>query len=113
MNDIFLGVFHIIPTKLAEPFWREMRKALESLLALGCIDDDQMLLFMASRQNPSLFEIHESDWFLALKECGAPHLTLRQKKKRRRTLQGGLIFAYAAMKFAWKSVLRFYQNPPF
>ena len=78
--DTIMGVFHVIPAKYALHFWQLIKQACYSLLMCECLDDDQQLLLMAYKYEPELFEIHKSDWFLPLKECGASGLTVRQKK---------------------------------
>lgn len=78
--DCMLGVISIVPQKLCEKFWNLMKKAMEALLMLDCIDDDQQLLLMATRECPEIFEIHQSDWFMPIKENGGEHLTIREKK---------------------------------
>jgi len=78
--DTIMGVFHIIPIELAEELWRLVKKAMVSLVMLGCIDDDQQLLLMACKDKPELFEIHISSWFMPLKEFGATHLSVKEKE---------------------------------
>ncbi len=96
--DTMLGVFHLVPAHLANQFWKLIRKAMEALLMLDCIDDDQQLLLMACRQEPELFEVHISDWFLPLKEFGASHLTVKEKKEQKKTMKGELIEKYRKKK---------------
>lgn len=79
-QDVMMGVFHLIPANKAEDLWKLVRMAMVSLLMLQCMDDDQMLLLMAVKYKPELFEIHVSDWYRSLKECGATHLTEKEKK---------------------------------
>lgn len=79
--DTFMGVFHIVPSNLAKEFWLEVKKAMEVLLYMGCLDDDQQLLLMAYKNRPELFDVQISDWFLPLKENGGFELTTRERKK--------------------------------
>lgn len=79
--DCMLGVVSIVPQKLCGSLWKVIKKAMEALLMLDCIDDDQQLLLMATRECPELFEIHQSDWFMPIKEHGGAHLTVRKKNK--------------------------------
>lgn len=78
-QDIVMGVFHIVPVKLAGELWRLIKNAMNALLAIKCLDDDQMLLLIAYYSRPDLFNVHVSDWFLPLKEMGAEHLTVIEK----------------------------------
>lgn len=78
-KDCIMGPIIVLPKELCEEFWILMRGALEALLWLDCIDDDQQLLLMAYKHKKEIFEIHISDWFLPLKEYGGEHLTVKQK----------------------------------
>lgn len=79
--DTIMGVFHIVPASLAEEFWSLVKQAMEALLMLECLDDDQMLLLMAYKEKPDIFDIHVSTWFLPIKEFGGKHLTTRKIEK--------------------------------
>lgn len=72
--DCFMGCFYVLPCELAGELWKLTRDAMTTLLDVGLIDDDQLLLLMAYRKRPELFEVEKSDWFLPLKEHGATHL---------------------------------------
>lgn len=76
--DCMIGGLIYVPMDLAGKFWVLMRDNMQALLSLDCIDDDQQLLLMAYKRQPDWFEIHLSDWFLPLKECGGGHLTVRE-----------------------------------
>lgn len=77
--DSIMGCLYVLPAHLCKTFWELTREAMNHLLAVGLYDDDQMLLLMAYRAKPDLFEMHESDWFLPLKEYGGSHLSIREK----------------------------------
>ena len=79
LTDNLMGAPIISPVALCEELWYLVRRAINSLLDVGFIDDDQLLLTMAYRINPELFELHISDWFLPLKEYGGSHLTTKEK----------------------------------
>ena len=72
-----MGPIIIAPTHKCSELWNLVYKAMEALLMLDCIDDDQQLLLMAVREKPELFDINQSEWFLPLKECGGEHLTIK------------------------------------
>lgn len=74
-----MGCLLIVPCELAERLWELMKSAMEALLMLDAIDDDQLLLMMAYRKERNIFRVHKSDWFLPLKEYGGYHLTCRNK----------------------------------
>lgn len=80
LDDYIMGAIMIIPSKFASIFWNDMKNSMVSLNDVGLIDDDQLLLIMAYRKNPSIYKIVKSDWFLPLKEYGGEHLTIQEKR---------------------------------
>lgn len=74
--DSTMGCLLLCPSECCHDLWILVRDAMEALLMLDCIDDDQQLLLMAYKKRPSLFEVHISDWFMPLKEYGGEHLTI-------------------------------------
>ena len=79
--EIFMGAPLVAAADLCNRLWELMRQAMQSLVMVGAIDDDQQLLLMAYHYEPQIFEIHLSEgWFLPLKECGAAHLTAVERK---------------------------------
>lgn len=92
LSDAVLGAFCLLPVSLADEFWQLMRKSMEALLMIGCMDDDQFLLHMACKYRPELFEVNISKWwYIALKENGAEHLSVRENfyssKKRKLSIK--------------------------
>lgn len=81
LEDNVMGCLIILPSKYCEEFWKLVLQSMNELLNVGFIDDDQLLLVMAYRKHPEIFELHKSDWFLPLKEHGASHLTVKEKKE--------------------------------
>ncbi len=104
--DSFMGVFHIIPYRYAEEFWKLIKDACRALILMECIDDDQMLLLMAYKSRPELFSIHISDWFLPLKECGATHLTTHSKSAGTKRLLSKIALLRQNISFAVRSYRR-------
>ena len=86
LDDSLMGAPIILPDFLCDKFWNLVKLSMESLIRVGFIDDDQLLILMAYRENKELFEIHISDWFLPLKENGGEHLTVRKKEKVNRKI---------------------------
>ena len=79
--DTIMSPFQLVPAKLASRMWDTVKEAMKTLLMLGVIDDDQLLLLMASKNHPELYEVHISEmWYLPLKENGAAHLTTNGRK---------------------------------
>lgn len=61
--DCFIGHTAIMPAKLTALFWQYIKEAMEALISLDCIDDDQQLMLMVYKKVPELFEIRICDWF--------------------------------------------------
>lgn len=80
LSDSIMGSLVIVPKEMCEDLWNSVLAAMEALLKLECIDDDQQLLLMTYKYNPELFELHISDWFMPLKEYGGEHLTIKEKE---------------------------------
>jgi protein YibB len=84
------GYQFIVPDYHCKTLWLLVKQAMNSLISLDCIDDDQMLLTMAYRTKPELFEIHVCDWFMALKISGGVHLSIRDHAQSRNYIIGAL-----------------------
>lgn len=82
MFDTVMGCLIIVPSKKSKELWELIKKAMEALLMLDCIDDDQQLLLMAYKAKPELFKIEISDWFMPLKEYGGAHLTIKESNNK-------------------------------
>ena len=78
MEVDIMGATFVIPSKLAEKHYCLIKNAMIELLDLGLMDDDQLLMIMASRKEPSLFDIKQSDWFLPIKDYGNKNLTTKE-----------------------------------
>lgn len=78
--DCVEGSMYGLPRNRVADFWVLVRNAMEALLALDCVDDDQMLVLMAYKARPELFEVHVTDWQMAMKLCGGEHMKLREKQ---------------------------------
>ncbi len=76
-----MGGIVIVPKELCGELWILMKQAMESLLMLDAIDDDQQLLVMAYKYKPEIFSVHQSKWFLPLKEYGGEHLTCKAESE--------------------------------
>lgn len=86
MGDILLA-----PDFLCEKFWNSIKTQMESLIRIGFIDDDQILLLMSYRENPEIYELHKSDWFMPLKENGAGHLTVKEKNNTKPSIKNRIL----------------------
>lgn len=79
-QDCILGPIFYMDADCAEQLYLIMRRVLEALLMIGIIDDDQGVLLLAYKNKPELFSVRRSTWFMPLKENGASHLTVLEKK---------------------------------
>lgn len=121
--DSIMGCPVVCSVDNVEMLWRMIKKSMESLIMLDCIDDDQQLLLMAYRQKPELFQVNISDWFLPIKEFGVggsklkvrqvPPASLSVRIKRKI----GKIFApkllYTKLNFVcrcYKRVCKYYKS---
>ena len=76
---VVMGAPFIVPAKLASKHYELILGAIETLLDMGLMDDDQILMLMASRKVPNLFEYKKCDWFMPIKVFGNKNLKTREK----------------------------------
>ena len=77
MMPYFDGSVVVMPKALAGHYWESVRGAMEALTKLGCVDDDQMLLLIAYKNEPELFDIRlEKGWYSAFALCSRQRFTL-------------------------------------
>ncbi len=81
LNDSIMGCLIVVPQKLCGELWQLNKDAMITLNKVGLSDDDQLIQLMSYRENPSIFEIEESEWFLPIKTYGGSHLTTKDKKE--------------------------------
>ena len=86
-----MGGYIFAPDHLSEKFKNSIKIQMESMIRLGLIDDDQTLLLMAYRENPEMYEMHKSDWFMPLKENGASHLTVKENRNKKPSLKNRIL----------------------
>lgn len=79
LDDCVMGSMYGLPRELVPEFWRLVRNAMEALLMLDCVDDDQHLVLMAYKARPDLFKVQVTKWQMALKLCGGDHMKLRDQ----------------------------------
>lgn len=105
--DIVQGIV-VLPVELSEELWKAVKEAMEALLMLDTIDDDQQLLFMAYRKQPELFEVHYTDWFMQFKDFGAGFLSINSGvEKKKMSCKGLLKEIYTVFKQTGK---KFFQD---
>lgn len=113
--DVYVMGFNIImPASLAECFWEDIKEAMNSLINVGFIDDDQTLLLMISRMYKERYNLILSDWFMPLKEHGGKHLTIKNKSPEELSLKTKVITRLRIIKRNYKCSKRlksiFYKN---
>lgn len=79
-EDCVMGCMYGLSRELVPTFWQLVKNAMESLLMLDCVDDDQQLVLMAYKARPELFQVHVTGWQMIMKEMGASHMKLREKE---------------------------------
>jgi len=77
LDDCVEGSMHGLPRELVPTFWELIRNAMEALLMLDCVDDDQLLVMMAYKARPDLFKVEVTEWQMALKLRGGDHMRVK------------------------------------
>ena len=83
-TDCMMGAPVVADVKKSDILWRYCREAMLALISLDTIDDDQQLLLMAYKLHPEEFCIHQSGWFLPIKEFGGEHMKVRMDVEKRK-----------------------------
>lgn len=96
-DTYFMGFMMYVPSHLAESLWIDVKSAMNSLLDVGLLDDDQTILLMISRKYKELYNVIQSDWLMPLKEYGGEHLTI-QKKTSKMALEDRILRRYRVNK---------------
>lgn len=87
MTDGIMGCPFLCHCKRTAELYEKIRECILALASLDMMDDDQMWLTMAEKRWPELFETYISDWFMPLKEYGAPHLSVREPGGKNRIME--------------------------
>jgi len=98
MEVNIMGCMFLLPSSLAHKFWELMKNSMQSLLDVGFMDDDQLVMLMAYKKAPELFRLIKSDWFLPLKQFGGEHLTVKEDEKIHKSLKTKLLTKYRKQK---------------
>lgn len=77
-SDCIMGCLVVMTAEYCAKLWSYTKDAMQALLMLEAMDDDQQLLIMAYKCHSEDFHIHYSNWFLPIKENGAQHLKVRE-----------------------------------
>lgn len=98
-GEVFIqGATYIMPVKFVSDYYDMMLNAINSLLDVGFIDDDQTILYMAYLKNKEMFNYYECDWMMLIKKYGGKHLKLSDMKKGKEKLSGKLLYKYRVNK---------------
>lgn len=82
MDTYIMGCIFVVPVAVVERFYDDIRSIMISILSLGYMDDDQILLLMALKMNPDYICALSSNWFLPLKQYGNSDMRVVSKKAR-------------------------------
>lgn len=77
-NSYIQGGEIIAPDYMWKKLWNSVRSNMLALNKSGLADDDQILLLMAYKDNPSDFEMHNVEWLGLFKEFGGKHFTFEK-----------------------------------
>lgn len=77
-KDCFMGGITVVDKNKMYFFWDCIKKAVDSLLMLECMDDDQQWLLMVYKKYPHEFEIKICNWFEQFIVCGHQELAHRE-----------------------------------
>ena len=79
MMPYFDGSVVVLPKALCSHYWHAVRGAMDALVKLGCVDDDQMLSLIVYKNEPELFDIRlENGWYSAFELCSHQAFTLSE-----------------------------------
>lgn len=78
-KDCFIGASVIIPQQKCAWYWQQIKDAMNSLLNVGCIDDDQHLQLMVYKKNKDEYSLVQCDWFDAFELCSNQQFEVRKK----------------------------------
>ena len=69
----------VMPKRLCRHYWEAVRGAMEALVKLGCVDDDQMLSLIVCRDEPELFDLRREDgWYGVFALCSHQRFSLAE-----------------------------------
>lgn len=86
LDPVIMGAPFVVSSKYANELWELEKECMNSLLDVGFTDDDQLIMLMAYRKKPSMFDIKLSNWFMPLKDFGGEHLKSKELPKPKKNL---------------------------
>lgn len=79
LSECCIGHTAIIRKDYCRHYWEMMLDAMNSLVKIGCIDDDQMLMLMVYRQEPGIHSVVICDWFEDFQRCSNQQFSVVEK----------------------------------
>ena len=79
MDTYIMGCIFVVPAAYAARLYNDIKLCLLSLLDLGYMDDDQILLLMVLRGHPEYITHLPSKWFLPIKQYGNEKMRIAEK----------------------------------
>lgn len=92
------GSPYIVPVSKMPEFYNLIIRAINSLLDVGFMDDDQILLLMAYRSNKEIFNYEVNDWLLSFKKYGASHMRVKENIPKPLSIKDKLLYKYRVNK---------------
>lgn len=83
MNTYIQGDIIIAPDKLWIKLWDLVKSNMIALNKVGLVDDDQTILLMSYKENPSIFELHDSKWFSQIADCSNQNFTIKTEEVKK------------------------------
>lgn len=80
-KDCFEGWSIIMPSSICSLFYERIKEAMNALLLLECMDDDQQLLLMVYKKYKDMFNIVICDWFEIFIKCSNQKFSIKDKTK--------------------------------
>jgi len=75
-KDCFIGHTVVSPRSLADKLWKYVKEAMNALLSLDCIDDDQQLLLMVYKMHKDDCTIRICNWFEDMEICSSQRFSV-------------------------------------
>ncbi len=98
-SEVYIqGCPYMLPRKLMPEFYDLMYNALNEMIDLGFIDDDQTLLLMAYRKKPEIFKVDIYDWFQILNKYTSNEMQMAPKKEIKPKAKDKLLNKYRIRK---------------
>lgn len=85
MDTYIMGCIFVVPAVYAARLYEDIKTCLLSLMRLGYMDDDQILLLMVLRMHPEYVTHLPSKWFLPIKQYGNSEMRTTEINSRNKS----------------------------